>query len=90
DPTERSNLAAEPAMFDLVESFQSDVREKWDLARLWSKVEESRRRRIFIFETYEQNNPPVWDYAVDNDPWRSYQRSFREAWQTTERNAILT
>ncbi len=77
-------------MFDLVESFQSDVREKWDLARLWSKVEESRRRRIFIFETYEQNNPPVWDYAVDNDPWRSYQRSFREAWQTTERNAILT
>jgi hypothetical protein len=56
----------------------------------WQReAEKSRQRRALIFETYEKRNPPVWDYAVDNDPWRFYQRSFREPWQDTENKAIL-
>jgi choline-sulfatase len=89
DPSELSNLAAEPAYAEAVDSFQLELREKWDLAGWQREAEKSRQRRALIFETYEKRNPPVWDYAVDNDPWRFYQRSFREPWQDTENKAIL-
>ncbi len=89
DPAELNNLAARPEWADVVASMQSLVQEKWNLEQWEREVEESRQRRILIYETYEKSNPPVWDYAVSNDPWRSYQRSFREPWQDTERKATL-
>lgn len=89
DPTEQTNLAARPEWSDLIASFQSEVRDKWDLKQWQCEVEKSRQRRILIYETYERSNPPVWDYAVNNDPWRFYQRSFREPWQVTEQKTTL-
>lgn len=89
DPTEQVNLATRPEWSDSVESFRSEVRDKWDLERWQREAENSRRRRILIYEAYENGNPPIWDYAVNNDPWRFYQRSFREPWQVTERKATL-
>ena len=50
---------------------------------------ESRQRRATIFEANNCGKAPVWDYAVDNDPYRSYQRNYREAWQKTEERALL-
>ena len=90
DPTEQANLAPHPEWAGLVASFESEVRDKWDLKRWHSDLETSRRRRILVQETYEKSNPPVWDYAVNNDPWRFYQRSFKEPWQVTEQKATLT
>ena len=89
DPTEQTDLAGRPEWADVIASFQSEVRDRWDLQGWRDEVETSRRRRILIHETYEKGNPPVWDYAVNNDPWRLYQRSFREPWQVTEQKAIL-
>ncbi len=89
DPMELTNLAAHPEMAELVASFQSEVDEKWDLELLEQHVDESRQRRIMVHETYEKADPPVWDFAVNNDPWKSYQRSFREPWQDTEQKTTL-
>ena len=89
DPTEQTNLATRPKWSDLIASFQSEVDEKWDLKRWRIEVEKSLRQRILIHETYEKSNPPIWDYAVNDDPSRLYMRSFREPWQDTERKATL-
>ena len=89
DPEELTNLAAHPAHTDRVAGFEETVQSKWDLAKWRADVETSRQRRILIYETFEKSNPPVWDYAVDNNPWRFYQRSFREPWQDTEHKAVL-
>ena len=89
DPTEEKNLADKPAHRELVTSLKAEVAATWDLDRFRHEMEVSRQRRIFIHETYEQGNAPVWDYAVDNSPWRRYQRSFKEPWQHTEEQATL-
>ena len=89
DPSELVNLANWPEHAELVRSFQAEVHAKWNLERWRTDVEKSRQRRILIHETLEKGNAPIWDYAVDNDPSRFYQRSFREPWQDTERKAVL-
>lgn len=89
DPSELTNLANQPDYLAQVAAFQTKVHSKWNLEALWRKVDRSRQQRIVIHETFEKSNPPVWDYAVDNNPWRCYQRSFREPWQDTEEKAIL-
>lgn len=89
DPAELTNLAQDPAWCDVVQSFQAEVRGKWDLKGLDEAVEKSRRQRILVHETYEKGNAPVWDWAVNNDPWKFYQRSFREPWQDTEQKTTL-
>lgn len=89
DPAEQNNLADDPSYRDVLESFRSAVRQKWDLKHFDDEADKSRRRRILIHETYEKGNPPVWDFAVNNDPWKRYQRSFREPWQDTEQKTTL-
>ena len=89
DPTERVNLAARPEHAERLGAFLSKVRSKWELQRWSQEIELSRQRRVLIYETFEKGNAPVWDYAVDNHPWRFYQRSFREPWQDTEHKAVL-
>jgi choline-sulfatase len=89
DPSEQINLANRPEHAELVADFQAKVHSKWNLQQWWDEVERSRQRRVLIHETFEKGNAPIWDYAVDNHPWRFYQRSFREPWQDTEHKAVL-
>jgi choline-sulfatase len=89
DPDELTNLAPDPEYAALLRAFEEEAAQKWDLAGWQRDLETSRKRRILIHETYEQGNAPVWDYAVNNDPWRFYQRSFREPWQLTEKKTTL-
>lgn len=89
DPDELVNLATDPEYAGLLRAFEEDAARKWDMERWQKDVEKSRKQRILVYETYEQGNAPVWDYAVNNDPWRFYQRSFREPWQLTEEKATL-
>ncbi len=89
DPGERSNLAQDPAWAQTVSVMQAKVHAKWDMERWDRDVRASWERRMMIYETYALGNAPVWDYAVDNDPWRYYQRSFKEPWQDTEHKATL-
>ena len=89
DPAELVNLAQDPAHRTRCDQFESLVQSRWDLERWERELEVSRQRRIAIFETYAQGNPPVWEYAVNNDPWQSYQRSFSVSWQDAEHKATL-
>lgn len=89
DPAEQNNLADDPNHQERVKSFQKLVDAKWNLDELEKNVNCSHQRRIAIYETFEKGNAPVWDYAVDNDPFKVYQRSFRETWQDTENKSIL-
>jgi choline-sulfatase len=89
DPDERRNLAGDPAWAETVSAMQARVAANWDMARWDADVKQSWERRMLIHETYALGNAPVWDYAVDNNPWRYYQRSYREPWQDTERKATL-
>ena len=89
DPGERVDLAQDPAHASMLDELQREILAQWDAARLPALIAESLQRRTTIFEANKRCRPPVWDHAVDNDPYRFYQRSCREAWQTTEERALL-
>ena len=71
------------------DELQHEILEQWDAANLPALIAASVQRRTTIFEANNRGRPPVWDHAVDNDPYRSWQRSYREAWQKTEERALL-
>ena len=88
DPDEGVDLAMDPAHASTLDELQREILGQWDTARLPALIAESVQRRTTIFEANERGRPPVWDHTVDNDPYRSYQRSYREAWQKTEERAL--
>ena len=89
DPEERIDLAQDPAHASTQDELQQEILKQWDAASLPALIAESVQRRATIFEANSRGRPPVWDHAVDNDPYRSWQRSYREAWQKTEERALL-
>ena len=89
DPDERIDLAQDAAHAPTRDELQQEILEQWDAASLPALIAESVQRRTTIFEANNRGRPPVWDHAVDNDPYRSWQRSYREAWQKTEERALL-
>ena len=89
DPDERVDLAQDPARASTRDELAREILEQWDAARLPALIAESVQRRTTIFEANQHGRPPAWDHAVDNDPYRSWQRSYRETWQKTEDRALL-
>ena len=89
DPEERVDLAADPAHAATVDELRGALLSQWDVAGLPALMTESRQRRATIFEANKCGRAPVWAYAVNNDPYRSYQRNYREAWQKTEERALF-
>ena len=89
DPDERDDLAGDSAHASTRDELEQEVFEQWDAAGLPALIDESVRRRATVFEANRRGRAPVWDHAVDNDPSRSWQRSYREEWQTTEERALL-
>ena len=78
-----------PPTPQLLKSFEVKLLSRWDVTDLPGQIAESRQRRATIFAANNCGRAPVWDHAVDNDPYRTYQRNYREAWQMTEERALL-
>ena len=89
DPDERVDLAQDSAHASIRDELQEEILEQWSAERLPALIAESIQRRMTVFEANRRGRPPVWDHAVDNDPFRSWQRSYREAWQHTEERALF-
>ncbi len=89
DPDERVDLAPDPAHASTRDELQREILRQWDPASLPSLIAQSVQRRATVFEANRRGRAPVWDHAVDNDPYRRWQRSYREAWQKTEARALL-
>ena len=70
DPEERVDLAPDPAHAATVDELRGALLSEWDVAGLPALMTESRQRRATIFEANNCGKAPVWDYAVDNDPYR--------------------
>ena len=89
DPHERVDLAQSAGHASTRDALQAEILHHWDAAGLPARIAESVRRRWTVFEANRRGRAPVWDHAVENDPFRSWQRSYREAWQRTEKRALL-
>lgn len=62
DPRELTNLAADPAYADLVDTFMKTVRARWDMARFDAEVRESQARRWVVYEALRNGAYFPWDY----------------------------
>ena len=89
DPEERVDLAQSAAHASTRDALQAEILSRWDTTSLPARIAESVKRRMTVFEANKRGRAPVWDHAVDNDPFRCWQRSYREAWQHTEERALL-
>ena len=89
DPEELHDLVADPAHAEVRDTLMGALSERWNREEIQRHVTESRRRRNLVYRAHAEGIAPVWDYAMDNDPVRRYQRNYREPWQTTEARALL-
>ncbi|MEM9249222.1 MAG: choline-sulfatase [Pseudomonadota bacterium] len=81
DPSERVNLAADPAHADLLWQFRSEARQKWDDAALTERIVRSQKRRRLILSGYGDTPPPRWNHdesATDDVLWYRGEGGYNE------------
>lgn len=66
DPEERVNLANVPEHASRVETFQEEVKVRWDVDALKAAVLASQRRRFLVLEALRQGRPTSWDYTASD------------------------
>jgi len=75
DPLEQVNLAAEPAHAELVASFMSRVRARWDMARFDAEVRESQARRWVVYPALRNGAYFPWDFQPLQKASERYMRN---------------
>ena len=88
DPDELENLAAAPALSEVVEQFECRVGETWDVAALQADIQGSRRMRGLVHAALRQGRWHSWDH----DPGRPGQDRYvrhRDSFPAVERRAYL-
>ncbi|MGH6799629.1 MAG: sulfatase-like hydrolase/transferase, partial [Roseiarcus sp.] len=75
DPSERDNLADNPACAALVADFRAEVGKRWDLVELDAKVRASQRRRRLVDAALNTGAIHAWDFQPFRDAARQYIRN---------------
>ncbi|SPO30804.1 probable choline-sulfatase [Ustilago trichophora] len=80
DPKELVNLASDRDALDaetrkVLEGFEMEAHQRWDMAKITQDVLMVQRRRRFVFSSLKQGAWTSWDYQVPNDTQNMYIRS---------------
>jgi choline-sulfatase len=75
DPSERANLAANPACAALVADFRAEVGDRWDLAKLDAQIRDSQRRRRLVDAALSKGKIQSWDFQPFRKASRQYVRN---------------
>ncbi len=75
DPTERVNLAADPANQALVDDFTRRVRARWDMDAFDAAVRESQARRQVVYQALRNGAHYPWDYQPLQKASERYMRN---------------
>ena len=75
DPQELNNLAEQPEFQDLCQTFQAEVKTRWDTQALHEQVLASQRRRRLVDEALRKGRHTPWDFQPYQDASRKYMRN---------------
>ncbi len=75
DPREHDNLAENPARATLLADFRGEVRKRWNLAELDTRVRSSQRRRRFVDAALSEGRIHAWDFQPFRDASKQYVRN---------------
>lgn len=78
DPRELTNLAADPALGDVMAAFRAEVAQRWNLDAIHADVLASQRRRRFHFAATTQGRIQSWDWQPMQDASQRYMRNHIE------------
>jgi len=75
DPHELVNLAADPAHASEAESFEAEVRQRWDTEAIAADVLASQRDRQVVDRALRQGRYEAWDFQPTTDAANQYMRN---------------
>jgi choline-sulfatase len=75
DAREHDNLAKNPAHATLLADFRGEVRNRWNLAELDTRVRSSQRRRRFVDAALSEGKIHAWDFQPFRDASKQYVRN---------------
>lgn len=75
DPEERHNLASDPGHQTLLQAFQNEAGERWDMPRLHASVLASQRRRRFVAQAMRQGRTTHWNHQPLVNAHEQYMRN---------------
>jgi len=75
DPEEQHNLATDPGHQNLVQAFQQETAQRWDMPRLQAQVLASQRRRRLVAQAMAQGRTTHWNHQPLVDANQQYMRN---------------
>ena len=75
DPDELTNLAANPAHAETLATFQTEMRERWDMAQFDRDVRDSQARRWVVYEALRNGSYYPWDFQPLQKASERYMRN---------------
>lgn len=75
DPSERNNLAADPAYHNVAAAFAAEVSERWNSEKLRSDVIATQKSRRALHAAMESGAGESWDYNPPSDASQNYVRN---------------
>jgi choline-sulfatase len=75
DPTERANLAHDPAHAQILARLRAEAERRWDLGRFDAEVRQSQARRWVVYEALRNGSHYPWDYQPLRDASERYMRN---------------
>ena len=75
DPSERDNLAHDPACAGVVADFRAEVGKRWDMAELDARIRDSQRRRRLVDAALNRGKIQAWDFQPFQKASRQYVRN---------------
>jgi choline-sulfatase len=75
DPQELNNLAGQPQITNIRQSFYDQVLARWDISRLHEQVLASQRRRRLVDKALRHGRYTSWDFQPFDDASQKYMRN---------------
>lgn len=86
DPNELTNLAADPTMADVADSFAAEVRQRWDSDRIRQDVMATQKQRHAVYDAMQDGTLTSWDFQPKRDAANEYVRNHMD-WTVAAANS---
>ena len=82
---ELTNLTNDPAYADIVQSFRTEVAQRWNVQKLHQDILASQRQRQLVSRALMTGKITAWDYQPVQDAAQQYVRNNIELWELMRR-----